>query len=109
MSHCHIFQNIFYKDIKTMNTPFATEGTEGTELYVRFDHTGITPIVAAIDGLPMINWENERIAYMKVTDVIDWYEKELGFDEYLECGQEFLEIFKSVLAKFRDGMNDFIQ
>ncbi len=89
-----------------MTAPFTTDGKE---FYVKFDHTGITPLVAAIDGLTMITWETDQTTYMKVKDVIAWYEKELGFDKHWETGHEMLKHFRSELAKFRDGKVDVNQ
>lgn len=57
-------------------TPFAVN-KEGDTLYVKLKYSGIHPLVAMFDGISLTHFGNEKTAYLKVQQAINWHEKEL--------------------------------
>ena len=83
-----------------MKTPFAS--TESC-LYVKLKYSGIHFLVASCDGLPLIRFGNEKTLYIKVSDAINWHEKELKETRGQSGSEETLSSLRKAMTFFEEG------
>lgn len=82
---------------------------DGESLFVKSRKSGIPSLIAICDGLPLVKFGNEKTAYHRVTDVIDWYKKELkhyrnrGDSEEKDRLENNLGVIEMAYKKFLDG------
>ena len=52
---------------------------ENGKLFVKSKKSGIPIIVILVDSLKQTSFKKSKYLYMSVTDVLDWYKKELAY------------------------------
>jgi hypothetical protein len=77
---------------------------EGRELYIHVKDCGISTLVVMCDGMRLTYFGTRDGPYLKVGDVIDWYDKEAREDPRGRARYERLrDLLRDALAKFRRG------
>jgi hypothetical protein len=81
---------------------FATD-REGTHLFVWLADSGIHPMVAMRDGLPLIYFGEKDGPYLDVEAVASWHEKELKESGGRSGNKQAADDFRAAIEKFRRG------
>lgn len=72
-------------------------------IYVRLKSSGISPLVAMIDALPLIFFGKGKTAYLRVETALDWFEKESKTSPANRTYKEAIDAYRDVLEKFKKG------
>ena len=81
-------------------TPFAVRDST---LFVKAKYSGIHHLVIMCDGLPLTFFGEEKTDYMKVSEVIEWHEKELAESGGQSGDRGVLEALQVAMEKFQAG------
>jgi len=55
---------------------YQTAGTPDGGVFIRIRDSGIDPLILTIDGLSVFTFTETKSLYLRMEDVIAWYEKE---------------------------------
>jgi len=70
--------------------------------FVRLDYSGISFLIACIDGLSTYHFEDSKYSYVKVDDVIAWHEKELDISNGRSGSKKVIEHLKNLKQKWAE-------
>jgi hypothetical protein len=90
------------KDKRGERIVLATDST-GREIFVKLKASGISPLVAMIDGLSLTFFGKSETPYLKVTTELEWFEKELPHDPGNKDYQTAIAAYRRILEKFQAG------
>lgn len=76
---------------------------DGNNLYVELKYSGLHPLVAMCDGVPLTFFGKEKKAYLKVVEAISWHEKELRESGGRSGSEPILSALRIGLKKFENG------
>jgi hypothetical protein len=88
--------------MKKSKSPFMSFIDEDV-LYVELKYSGMHPLIPMIDGIPLLLWTpkgRKSKTYMKVTDAINWHEKELRESNGQSGNKRVMEALQSALKRF---------
>ncbi len=72
-------------------------------LYVKLRWSGISPLVAMIDGLSLTFFGKGKTAYLSVETVLDWFKNELRLSPGSKRFQDGVMAYERILERFRNG------
>lgn len=86
--------------------PLATD-KDGKYLFIKLRSSGISPLVAMVDGLRLSFFGKEQTAWLRVETALEWFEKELPRDPDNKNYKMAITAYRRVLEHFRDGKIEF--
>src|SRR4051812_8555391 len=70
---------------------------DNRDIFVKFRASGITPLVATIDCLPMTFFGRGKTPYLRVQTALEWFEKELPCDPRNEKYKAAIATYRRIL------------
>lgn len=88
-------------DRRMKESPLAL--TEDGRLFLRLEYAGFSALIAAIDGLSLTFFDDEKKPYLNVDTVIEWHEKELKYQPKRPHSRQIINKLKQLKQKAMDG------
>lgn len=88
------------KQKKKERTPL---GEHNGELFIELSHTGISYLVATIDGIRLDYFDGDDTPFMKIEKAIEWHRKEIEETRGKGGNRKRMEQLEVILQKFREG------
>jgi hypothetical protein len=76
---------------------------EGKEIFVQLRASGIDPLVAMIDCLPLTFFGKGKTPYLRVQTALEWFEKEIQYGVEVEKKQMAITAYRRILEHFAAG------
>ncbi len=86
--------------------PVMFASTE-TEIFIKLKYACIHPLCIFSDGVPVVTFGKDKTMYLRVTDAINWHEKELQESRGGSGNPKALEKLREVLGNFQAGKVKF--
>ena len=85
------------------STPDLVVDVAERRLYVKLRASGIAPMFALADRLPLVCFGEDNTPYLRVETALEWYERELRIEICNKHYQQYVAVFQKILERHEAG------